>query len=202
MAAIFAGSCVCVPSVLAHVLEWGCGGTGSCVTRVPQDCGRLQVPLPLLQEDVWDLGHPDLVSKLFPSFFLIPEWDWSLLLHLSAAFLGSAWGCSRTSGHCTLLPVRIRSPSAHPGHLLHLQLHPQPFPGVKTAAQSKRMLRGLPGTWDGDKPWGSSSCPLPAELLNPISKLYLPIESPVGIAELGKGWNSCSSPASQPVGFP
>lgn len=56
VAAILAGSCVCIPSVLAHVLGWGCGGTGSCVTRVPQDCGFLQVPPRLLQEDVWRLG--------------------------------------------------------------------------------------------------------------------------------------------------
>lgn len=137
---------------------------------------------------VW--GHSDLVSKLFPRFFLIPERGWSLLLPLPAAFLGSAWGCSRTSGHHTLPPVRICSPSAHPGHLLHPQLHPQPFPGVKTAAQSKRMLQGLPGTWGQ-----SLHVPPPAELLNPISKLYLPIERPVGIAELGNGWNSSSFPA-------
>lgn len=185
---------VCIPRVLAHVMGWGCGGMGSCVPVCRRTaeirgcrhvCGRRMC-------GVW--GRSDLVSKLFPYFFLIPERGWSLLLHLPAAFWDLHGGC-RTLGHHTLPPVRICSPSAHPGHLLHPQLHPQPFPGVKTAAQSKGILQGLPGTWDGDKPWGSPPRPPPAELLNPISKLYLPVEGPVGFAGLGNGWNSSSFPA-------
>lgn len=43
----------------------------------------------------------------------------------------------------------------------------------------------------GDNPWGSSSYLPPAELLNLISKLFLPTR----IAELGNGWNSSSFPA-------
>lgn len=117
-AAIFAGSCVCIPGVLAHVLGWGCGGTGSCVTRVPQDCsatlpaagGRVAFGVTLTWIQSFPLIFPDSLSGAGASFSI---------------FLLLFWGLHGVAGHHTLPPVRICSSSTHPGHLLH----PQPFLG-------------------------------------------------------------------------